>query len=109
MATPYRTPAPQPPKPPPPRIPWDERYPIMKKVGTFLVGLAGTAGIVGVLWLLGWGIRAVGIVSVTDLAPNALAGLLVLSFIILAGMIAAGIYFLGVLITCKFKGEDFPD
>jgi hypothetical protein len=109
MATPYRTPAPQPPKP---RLPFSERHPTlvtnMKRLATAGAGLGGLAAILGVLWLLGAGFRLTGFIPPNDLAPNILGGLLMVMFAILAAMIGFGTYMLGRLIMSKITGEDSP-
>ena len=109
MATPYRTPAPQPPKP---SLPFNERHPTlmnnMKRLVTAVAGLGGTAVIVGILWLLGAGFRLTGFIKPDDPAPNILGGLLVVMFAILLAMVGVGTYMLGLLIVSKITGEEFP-
>lgn len=108
---PYRIPAP-PPKEPEPMIPFCERHPrlygVAKQASTFAMGMAGLAAIVGLLWVLGWGMRAVGLISPTDTAPNILCGLLGVMVILIVGMVGAGTYLLGKGIMCKLTGEKFP-
>lgn len=80
----------------------------MKKALTFVAGLVGVAVFVGVLWLLGWAGRLVGLVQATDPAPNALVGMLGIMIAIVVAMVSFGTYMLGRWIVCKFTDEEFP-
>ena len=103
--TPYRTPAPQPPKP---SIPFEEKHPRFynggKVVFTSLVGIVvGLGSVLGVLWCLGWCVNwcLKMVFADNDLPPVFAAGILGIEIFIIVTASGYGCYHLGKYVLDK--------
>jgi hypothetical protein len=104
---PYRTSSP----PPKEHEPFCDRYPrlcgIPKQVAFCTTGAVALSAAIGLLWAVGWVIRAVGMIDPTDTAPNILAGLVGSITLLVVGVVGFLTYMLGKYIVCKLTGERF--